>query len=252
MKKIFALILVGLFLFGCVQQVQTPTPTPSAQATVAASPTQAASTPASVSAKPSSKPTVSPSTSIPFPSIQPPAPYCVVRAAETEFEGPKSLDVSAQFYNSNATNATIDCGNNQTDVNISAETQKAFRTCDYPVSTSEKHYLVVATSTDGAVCNKSITLVSTSPPEIKAVESSVLSSTSASIAWTTDRLSNGKVEYGIGGFGTVKEDNATYIQDHEFTIESLTSNSTYKYRVTSCDQNTLCTVSNEYSFQTPA
>jgi hypothetical protein len=73
------------------------------------------------------------------------------------------------------------------------------------------------------------------PPQIVAGPVVVhLSATSVSVSWTTNEASTSRVEYGIGGMGTVVNDTAL-VTKHEVTLQNLALASTYQFRVGSSD-----------------
>ncbi|MFH0835792.1 MAG: hypothetical protein V1834_01375 [Candidatus Micrarchaeota archaeon] len=250
MKKLFLVLVIAFLLVGCAQEVEKPSPVPSP----VVSPTQQASPSLQPTAVPT--PGVSPSptawpSNVPFPSVTPDNAYCIVRIVENTFTGPKALDVAVEFFFTTPENATIDCGMNSTTVNVSIDTNKAFTTCDYTIQSKMKKYTLKATTPDKITCNQTVTIAATKPPVINQITATVLSSTSALVEWATDRDSTSKVEYGIGNYNSKKEDNATLVTEHAITLETLTSNSTYQYKVTSCDANSLCTTLDDLDFKTP-
>jgi hypothetical protein len=75
----------------------------------------------------------------------------------------------------------------------------------------------------------------TTPPVINGVSANP-TSTSASITWTTDELSNSKVDYGTSPTAlTQSSSNAAMVTSHTVSLTGLQANATYYYRVTSAD-----------------
>ena len=76
----------------------------------------------------------------------------------------------------------------------------------------------------------------TTSPTISAVSSSLIISSGATIAWTTDEASDSQVEYGITtGYGSLTTLNTNLVTSHSQPITGLTSSTLYHYRVKSKD-----------------
>jgi hypothetical protein len=92
------------------------------------------------------------------------------------------------------------------------------------------------------------------PPAISGVQAINLTSTSASIVWTTDKSSDSTVEYGLSvayASGTMTD--ASSVFSHSIPLSGLTPATTYHFRVRSFDPVTLlASVSLDYTFTTPA
>ncbi|MFC1924096.1 fibronectin type III domain-containing protein [Chloroflexota bacterium] len=79
------------------------------------------------------------------------------------------------------------------------------------------------------------TIADTTPPVISMVSSSGITSTAATIAWTTDEPSTSLVEYGLtASYGSASED-AALVTGHSVILSGLTPGTTYHYRVKSRD-----------------
>ena len=111
-------------------------------------------------------------------------------------------------------------------------------------STTTYYYKVVTTDTDGDVSNYS-TIVSdkpngqggtdVTPPTISAVAISNIQSSTATVTWTTDELSDSKVEYSIDtGYGLSQSVN-TMSTSHSVSLTNLLPNTAYRLRVKSTD-----------------
>ncbi|HXD75785.1 MAG TPA: Ig-like domain-containing protein, partial [Vicinamibacterales bacterium] len=91
----------------------------------------------------------------------------------------------------------------------------------------------------------------TTPPVIAAVVVSSLTSSGATIAWTTDEAADSEVEYGLttayGSFSTL---DVTPVTSHTLAISTLASATTYHFRVRSRDAAGNLAVSNDFSFAT--
>jgi hypothetical protein len=76
----------------------------------------------------------------------------------------------------------------------------------------------------------------TTPPVITAVQATALTSTGATIGWTTDEASDTQVEYGLTvAYGTSTTLNATDVTTHSQPLSGLTAATVYHYRVKSRD-----------------
>ena len=83
----------------------------------------------------------------------------------------------------------------------------------------------------------------TTPPVITSVAESSVSSSSATITWTTDEASNSSVDYGTTtSLGTLVSD-ASLLASHSTQITGLSSTTQYFYAVTSCDASGNCATS---------
>lgn len=90
----------------------------------------------------------------------------------------------------------------------------------------------------------------TTPPVISNVLSSSITASSSLITWTTDEASNSTVEYGLTtGYGSTAS-NATNVTSHSITLNSLSANTLYHYRVKSADTAGNLATSPDHSFQT--
>ena len=92
------------------------------------------------------------------------------------------------------------------------------------------------------------------PPVISSISHTVLGTNSARITWTTDKISNSKVNYGkTTSLGSSKSD-GDFVLNHEITLTSLSSGTKYYYEVVSYDYTGLTTTDsnsgNFYSFTT--
>jgi len=78
-------------------------------------------------------------------------------------------------------------------------------------------------------------IADTTPPVISMVSSSGITSTAATITWTTDEPSTSLVEYGLtASYGSDSED-AALVTGHSVILSGLTPGTTYHYRVKSRD-----------------
>ena len=91
----------------------------------------------------------------------------------------------------------------------------------------------------------------TTPPVITNVNTSAITSNSATITWTTDELSDSLVKYGTtsGNYQYTKPD-ASYVKSHSIILTELSATTTYHYVVSSTDQSDNSAESIEYDFKT--
>jgi hypothetical protein len=89
------------------------------------------------------------------------------------------------------------------------------------------------------------------PPVISAVSSSSITSSAATIAWTTNETADSRVEYGpTTSYGSSTALNTAMVKAHSQTLTSLSPDTTYYYRVKSKDAAGNEAVSGSYSFST--
>ena len=91
----------------------------------------------------------------------------------------------------------------------------------------------------------------TTPPVIENVDSSSITTNSATITWDTDEIADSLVKYGTspGSYTDNKYDSA-YVTSHSIELTDLTENTTYYYVVKSTDPSNNSSESSEYSFTT--
>jgi parallel beta-helix repeat protein len=89
------------------------------------------------------------------------------------------------------------------------------------------------------------------PPVISDLDTSDLTSNSITISWTTDESSDSQIEYGTtAAYGSLRI-NPGFVSGHSITLEGLSANTLYHFRVTSKDQTENFTKSDDYTFTTP-
>ncbi len=99
--------------------------------------------------------------------------------------------------------------------------------------------------------NKTIQSVDTTPPVISGVYTSNITTTEATINWTTDEDSDSQVEYGTTvsyGYTTVL--NSTLETVHSEGLSGLSPSTQYHYRVLSKDASGNISTSSDYTFTT--
>jgi Concanavalin A-like lectin/glucanases superfamily/Domain of unknown function (DUF1929)/Bacterial Ig domain/Purple acid Phosphatase, N-terminal domain len=93
----------------------------------------------------------------------------------------------------------------------------------------------------------------TTPPAITAVGATGLSTTGATVIWTTNEAADSQVEYGpTSGYGTSTALNTAKVTSHQTVLSGLAASSTYHYRVRSADAAGNVAYSGDASFSTPA
>jgi hypothetical protein len=98
-----------------------------------------------------------------------------------------------------------------------------------------------------------ITDPDTTSPVISAVSSSGLTSSNATITWTTDEASDSQVEYGTTtSYGSSTPVNTSMVTSHSQLLVSLASSTLYHYRVKSKDSSGNLATSPDNTFTTLA
>src|SRR5206468_314119 len=93
----------------------------------------------------------------------------------------------------------------------------------------------------------------TTPPVISGISSSSISSSGASIAWTTNEASDTQVEYGTTtAYGSSTDRNSAVEASHNASLSGLAASTTYHYRVKSRDAAGNLAVSGDFTFTTAA
>jgi hypothetical protein len=88
-------------------------------------------------------------------------------------------------------------------------------------------------------------------PVITAVSASAITSTSATINWTTDQATTSLVNYGAStAYGSSSVLNPSYVTSHSVTLTGLTPGFTYNYEVVSVDSAGVSVSSTNYTFAT--
>lgn len=83
------------------------------------------------------------------------------------------------------------------------------------------------------------------------VASSNITSTGASITWTTNRAADSQVDYGTtSSYGQTTTLDTTMVTSHSVVLSGLSANTEYHYRVRSRDSQTILSTSGDYTFTT--
>lgn len=89
----------------------------------------------------------------------------------------------------------------------------------------------------------------TSPPAISAVASST-TSTTATIAWTTDEVATSTVNYGTTtSYGSASSSGA-FVTSHSITLTGLTATTSYHFKISSADSTGNLATSSDYTLTT--
>ena len=103
-----------------------------------------------------------------------------------------------------------------------------------------------------AIRTNFLALPYTNAPAVQFVPAAVANSTTASISWPTDQVSDGAVEYGLTtGYGSATT-NSSLLWYHTVNVSGLSPDTTYHFRVKSKGTNNLTGFSTDYVFTTTA
>lgn len=90
-------------------------------------------------------------------------------------------------------------------------------------------------------------------PVISGITATNVTSTSATINWTTDQSSSSQVEYGTTvGYGAVSAMNSSLVTSHSVNLTGLTAGTPYDYAVISANATGQSTTSANFTFSTAA
>ena len=103
-----------------------------------------------------------------------------------------------------------------------------YDTSGFPIDGGSNNYWVDVVFTT--------TVIDVTPPVITNVNAMPGSGGTALITWSTDEVSDSRVDYGIAPDSlTLSATNASLVMSHAITLTGLMSNTTYYYRVTSAE-----------------
>ena len=95
------------------------------------------------------------------------------------------------------------------------------------------HYRVHSSNVNGPSVSGDYTFKTAGPPVITSVQATGITSTTATITWTTDVTSDSRVDYGTTtGYGS-QQTNASQVTSHSIPLTGLTPNTTYHYQCVS-------------------
>jgi len=91
----------------------------------------------------------------------------------------------------------------------------------------------------------------TTPPVISSVSAGSITSSGATITWTTDEASDSQVEYGLTtSYGNSTPSNTSLVISHSVSLSGLNASTLYHYRAKSKDASGNLAVSGDFSFTT--
>lgn len=91
----------------------------------------------------------------------------------------------------------------------------------------------------------------TTPPTISLINSTNITSSGATITWTTNESADSQVEYGItSDYGSQTTLDTNLVTSHSVSISSLSASTLYHYRVKSKDAASNLATSSDYTFTT--
>lgn len=91
----------------------------------------------------------------------------------------------------------------------------------------------------------------TTPPVISNIASGSITSSTTTIAWTTNEGSDTQIEYGpTAGYGSLSTLNPAWVTGHSQTLSGLSANTIYHYRVLSRDGSGNLSTSGDNTFTT--
>jgi subtilisin family serine protease len=125
---------------------------------------------------------------------------------------------------------------------------------------SQYHYIIINVSNNilnasvynlsGNIIHNFSRIMDSIPTRISSVQASSVTSSSAIISWATDHLSNSSVNYGsTQGLGFYSGENIL-TTNHTINLNSLSSDTTYYYNISSCDNYNNCVINGSYNFTT--
>lgn len=131
----------------------------------------------------------------------------------------------------------------------------AFRTEQNTVS-SLNNWTIYSSAGTHQVCNFQITSQSisdTTPPVISSITASAITSSNATITWTTNEAADSQIDYGLTtSYGTSSSLNTALSTNHSIIISGLSAGTIYNYRVKSKDASGNLATSLNSTFQTTA
>jgi hypothetical protein len=134
-----------------------------------------------------------------------------------------------------------------------------FSTSWNPTSVSNGSHTLSAIATDVANLTATASIpvtvsnVQVQEPVISSVSANTVTSSGATIIWTTDEPSSSQVEYGTTtAYGSTTPVNTTLVTSHSVALSGLQASTTYHYAVISQDGNGNTSTSGDFVFTTSA
>ncbi len=94
--------------------------------------------------------------------------------------------------------------------------------------------------------------IDTVKPIIANITASSITTSSATLTWDTNELSNATLYYGTTIATTSNSTNSTLTTSHSISLSGLSASTPYYYNISSCDQAGNCNTSIQYNFTTSA
>ena len=111
----------------------------------------------------------------------------------------------------------------------------------------------VATDTSGNTASSSISVTVNNPPVISAVAAGSISSSGATITWTTNTASSSQVAYGTtASYGSTSPLNNILVTSHSVVLSALAASTTYHFQALSQDAQGNLASSADFTFTTSA
>lgn len=153
--------------------------------------------------------------------------------------------LTSSYGSSTSINSSMVTSHSQGLAGLNANTQYHYRV------KSKDSTGTLATSTDFSFTTP--VAADTTPPAISGVGASSITSSSATIAWTTNEASDSQVEYGTTtSYGASSALNSSMVTSHSQSLGGLAAGTLYHYRVKSKDSAGNLAASQDFSFTTTA
>lgn len=153
---------------------------------------------------------------------------------------------SENFGSATTLSTALTTSHSVTITGLTPNTNYVFRVKSKPLGAT---VATVSTNEEFNTLNHSIPVVA--PANIISVSSGSVTGAGATISWTTDKGATSQVEYGIDTtYGSSSVNTETLTMSHSVALNSLSSGTTYHYRVKSIDEVGNVTFSEDYTFTT--
>ena len=153
---------------------------------------------------------------------------------------------SSLFGSVTTLNSVLTTMHSVTISNLSPNTSYIYRVKSKPLDAT-----VATVSTNHEFSTLSQPVFTSTPANILRVQSSSITTSAATVAWTTDTQTTGQVEYGISSsYGQASATSSTLQTSHSIPLSNLVSGTTYHYRVKSLNAAGDITYSDDQTFTT--
>jgi peptidoglycan hydrolase-like protein with peptidoglycan-binding domain/phosphodiesterase/alkaline phosphatase D-like protein len=155
--------------------------------------------------------------------------------------------VSSQLGSSTVVDSTPTTMHSVVITDLSPNTNYVFNVASAPVGVS------TATVSGNHEFNTLATpIFTTTPANVSGVQATAVTTSTATIAWTTDKPADSQVQYGITTAYGQSASDASLQTSHDIALSSLAPSTTYHYRVRSMDADGNVTFSDDNTFTTAA